>query len=143
MLSTVLVWLHRTPPEKPLFPPFTRTLPINSKFTDGATPPASTILVSTTEGLKTNEAQPTSKKHIHKTNGYRKKYNLPLPDNSSRKLQEGYIPTNFVIILQTLTLRHEFFHDIEQYFIVWIVSDSGAPNFFRIFLGSLHPQSFS
>jgi hypothetical protein len=36
-----------------------------------------------TDGLKTNDAQPTSKKHIQKTNGYRKKYNLPLSDNSS------------------------------------------------------------
>jgi len=45
--------------------------------------PSSIIFVSTTEGLKTNDAQPTSKKHIQKTNGYRKKYNLPLSDSSS------------------------------------------------------------
>ena len=83
MLSTVLSWLQRIPPEKPLSPPYTKTLPINPKSTDGVIPPASIILVSTTEDLKTNDAQPTSKKHIEKTNGYRKKYNLPLSGNSS------------------------------------------------------------
>ena len=50
---------------------------------DGVTPPASIILVSTTEGLKTNDAQPTSKEHIKKINGYRREYNLLLSDNSS------------------------------------------------------------
>jgi len=60
------------------------------------------MLVSTSWGLKTNDAQPTSKEYIKRTNGYRRKYDFLLPDTCSCTVYREYIPTKFFIILQTL-----------------------------------------